>query len=142
MMSTNSIEHKIMRNHIYYQCTEGLSAQTRSAQCPNLEAILLHCLLFLSCPKATAPRTSDSNIIFVCIFIYHLHCSMVISYLLLICLFAFSNLHSLLTGIRLLSLWWILQCKCRHPRQEIIMVNLQMQPAMSEQRSKIRELSY
>ena len=39
--------------------------------------------------------------------------------------FASSNPYSLSTSIRLLSLWWIFQCKCRDPRQEIIILELE-----------------
>src|ERR1700683_1751147 len=72
-MSTDSIEHKIITNYIYYQCTNGLSVllHTNAPQLPFLpnvqiwKPILLQFSLFLSCPNVTAPRTPDFNIIFI-----------------------------------------------------------------------------
>ena len=74
-MSTDSIEHKIIANYIYYQCTRwtALSSVLPRTNAPlpflpNIQIwkpILLQFFLFLSCPEVTAPRTPDSNIIFI-----------------------------------------------------------------------------
>src|ERR1700683_4526446 len=74
---------------------------------------LLQFSLFLSCPNVTAPRTPDSNIIFLFLFL-HIIC-IVLSFFLACFQFAFLLLpiHTLCQyvsiSIRLLSLWLIFQ---------------------------------